>query len=102
MRAVSRNQTDSLAEDANIEEMIIHNLTLPKINKQLVRGPFYLGARRTTHGRPGPVTTDEQSSGRARRYQGVMSGNWYSGQFIKTRLRPGLNPDEDYESECVT
>jgi tRNA(adenine34) deaminase len=39
----------ALAEDANIEEMIVYNLTLPKINQQLVRGPFTLvpGVRRT-------------------------------------------------------
>jgi tRNA(adenine34) deaminase len=38
----------ALAEDANIEEMIVRNLTLPKINQQLVRGPFVLvpGVRR--------------------------------------------------------
>jgi tRNA(Arg) A34 adenosine deaminase TadA len=46
------DQADSLsalAEDANIEEMIVRNLTLPKINPQLVRGPFTLvpGVRRT-------------------------------------------------------
>jgi tRNA(adenine34) deaminase len=32
----------ALAEDANSEEMIVRNLTLPKINHQLVRGPFTL------------------------------------------------------------
>jgi tRNA(adenine34) deaminase len=39
----------ALAEDANIEEMIVRNLTLPKINQQLVRGPFILvpGVRRS-------------------------------------------------------
>ena len=39
----------ALAEDANIEEMIVYNLTLPKINQPLVRGPFTLvpGVRRT-------------------------------------------------------
>lgn len=31
-----------LAEDANIEEMIVYNLTLRKINQQLVRGPCTL------------------------------------------------------------
>jgi tRNA(adenine34) deaminase len=38
----------ALAEDANIEEMIVRNLTLSKINQQLVRGPFTLvpGVRR--------------------------------------------------------
>jgi tRNA(adenine34) deaminase len=38
----------ALAEDANIEEMIVDGLTLPKINRQLVRGPFILvqGVRR--------------------------------------------------------
>jgi tRNA(Arg) A34 adenosine deaminase TadA len=38
----------ALAEDANIEEMIVHGLTLPKINHRLVRGPFTLipGLRR--------------------------------------------------------
>ena len=38
----------ALAEDANTEEMIVRNLTLPKINQQLVRGPFALvpGVRR--------------------------------------------------------
>lgn len=38
----------ALAEGANIEEMIVYNLTLPKINQQLVRGPFTLvpGVRR--------------------------------------------------------
>jgi tRNA(adenine34) deaminase len=36
------------AEDANIEEMVVRGLTLPKINPQLVRGPFTLvaGVRR--------------------------------------------------------
>jgi tRNA(adenine34) deaminase len=39
----------ALAEDANSEQMIVRNLTLPKINTQLVRGPFTLvpGLRRT-------------------------------------------------------
>jgi tRNA(adenine34) deaminase len=39
----------ALAQDANSEEMIVRNLTLPKINQQLVRGPFTLvpGVRRT-------------------------------------------------------
>src|SRR5215471_20152967 len=39
----------ALAEDANIEEMIVRNLTLPAINQELVRGPFILvpGVRRT-------------------------------------------------------
>jgi tRNA(adenine34) deaminase len=38
----------ALAEDANSEEMIVRNLTLPTINQQLVRGPFILvpGVRR--------------------------------------------------------
>lgn len=38
----------ALAEDANSEEMIVRNLTLPGINQQLVRGPFVLvpGVRR--------------------------------------------------------
>jgi tRNA(adenine34) deaminase len=38
----------ALAEDANSEEMIVRDLTLPKINQQLVRGPFILipGVRR--------------------------------------------------------
>jgi tRNA(adenine34) deaminase len=38
----------ALAEDANAEEMIVRHLTLPKINQQLVRGPFTLvpGVRR--------------------------------------------------------
>jgi tRNA(adenine34) deaminase len=38
----------ALAEDANSEQMIVHELTLPKINQQLVRGPFILvpGVRR--------------------------------------------------------
>jgi tRNA(Arg) A34 adenosine deaminase TadA len=36
------------AEDANVEEMIVRDLTLPKINPRLVRGPFILvpGIRR--------------------------------------------------------
>ena len=39
----------AFAEDANSEEMIVRNLTLPKINQHLVRGPFTLvpGVRRT-------------------------------------------------------
>jgi tRNA(Arg) A34 adenosine deaminase TadA len=38
----------ALAEDANREEMIVRDLTLPRINQQLVRGPFILvpGVRR--------------------------------------------------------
>jgi len=32
----------ALAEDANSEEIIVRGLTLPKINEQLVRGPFIL------------------------------------------------------------
>lgn len=32
----------ALAEDANSEEMIVRDLTLRKINQQLVRGPFIL------------------------------------------------------------
>jgi tRNA(Arg) A34 adenosine deaminase TadA len=38
----------ALAEDANLEEMVVRDLTLPKINHQLVRGPFILvpGVRR--------------------------------------------------------
>jgi tRNA(Arg) A34 adenosine deaminase TadA len=38
----------ALSEDANDEQMIVHNLTLPKINQQLIRGPFTLvpGIRR--------------------------------------------------------
>lgn len=39
----------AFAEDANLEEMIVRSLTLPKINQQLIRGPFTLvpGVRRT-------------------------------------------------------
>lgn len=39
----------ALAEDANLEQMIVDNLTLSNINQQLVRGPFILvpGVRRT-------------------------------------------------------
>ena len=37
----------ALAEDANLEEMIVRDLTLPAINEQLVRGPFYPGTGRT-------------------------------------------------------
>jgi tRNA(adenine34) deaminase len=38
----------ALAEDANLEQMIVDNLTLPKINQQFVRGSFILvpGVRR--------------------------------------------------------
>jgi len=38
----------ALAEDANIEQMIARDLTLPEINPRLVRGPFTLvaGVRR--------------------------------------------------------
>jgi tRNA(adenine34) deaminase len=38
----------ALSEDANEEQMIVHNLTLPKINRQLVRGELVLvpGVRR--------------------------------------------------------
>jgi tRNA(Arg) A34 adenosine deaminase TadA len=38
----------ALAEDANSEEMIVRDLTLPRINHQFVRGPFILipGVRR--------------------------------------------------------
>jgi tRNA(Arg) A34 adenosine deaminase TadA len=38
----------ALADDANSEEMITHDLTLSTINQQLVRGPFILvrGVRR--------------------------------------------------------
>ena len=38
----------ALAEDANSEEMIVRDLTLPAINHRLVRGPFILvpGVRR--------------------------------------------------------
>jgi tRNA(adenine34) deaminase len=32
----------ALSEDANEEQMIVHNLTLPKINRQLVRGELVL------------------------------------------------------------
>jgi tRNA(adenine34) deaminase len=32
----------ALAEDANAEQMIVHGLTLPAINEQLVRAPFIL------------------------------------------------------------
>jgi tRNA(adenine34) deaminase len=46
----------ALAEDANSEEMIVRNLTLPKINQELVRGPF---SGRAPHGRPRFVTPDE-------------------------------------------
>ena len=46
---LKRNVYAALAEDANSEEMIVRNLTLPKINGQLVRGPFTLvpGVRRS-------------------------------------------------------
>src|SRR5688572_17068771 len=39
----------ALAEDANDEQMIVRGLTLPKLNDQLVRGPFILvpGVRRS-------------------------------------------------------
>jgi tRNA(adenine34) deaminase len=39
----------ALAEDANDEQMILHNVTLPKINPHFVRGPFILvpGVRRS-------------------------------------------------------
>ena len=39
----------ALAEDANLEQMIVDNLNLTRINQQLVRGPFVLvpGLRRT-------------------------------------------------------
>ncbi len=38
----------AIAEDANAEELIVRGLTLPKINDQLLRGPFILvpGIRR--------------------------------------------------------
>ena len=38
----------ALAEDANAEQIIVRGITLPKINDQLVRGPFNLvpGVRR--------------------------------------------------------
>ena len=36
-------------EDTNLEEMVVRDLTLPRINQQLVRGPFILvpGVRRS-------------------------------------------------------
>jgi tRNA(adenine34) deaminase len=45
---IKRIVYSALAEDANLEEMIVRDLTLPKINPQLVRGPFILvpGVRR--------------------------------------------------------
>jgi tRNA(adenine34) deaminase len=38
----------ALSEDANLEQMIVHDLTLPAINQRLVRGPLILvpGLRR--------------------------------------------------------
>ena len=45
---IKRIVYSALAEDANLEEMVVRDLTLPKINQQLVRGPFILvpGVRR--------------------------------------------------------
>jgi tRNA(Arg) A34 adenosine deaminase TadA len=45
---IKRIVYSALADDANSEEMIVRDLTLPKINQQLVRGPFILipGVRR--------------------------------------------------------
>jgi hypothetical protein len=34
----------ALAEDANVEQMIARDLTLPEINLRLIRGPFTLVA----------------------------------------------------------
>jgi MafB19-like deaminase len=39
----------ALAEDANLEEMIVRDLTLPSINQQLVRGPFNLVPKARTY-----------------------------------------------------
>jgi tRNA(adenine34) deaminase len=46
---IKRIVYSALAEDANLEEMVVRDLTLPKINEQLVRGPFILvpGVRRS-------------------------------------------------------
>jgi tRNA(adenine34) deaminase len=46
---IKRVVYSALAEDANLEEMVVRDLTLPKINQQLVRGPFILvpGVRRS-------------------------------------------------------
>ena len=48
LRGNQANRYAALAEDANAEESIVRGLTLPKINQQLVRGPFILvpGVRR--------------------------------------------------------
>src|ERR1043166_1646654 len=45
---IKRIVYSALAEDANLEEMIVRGLTLPKINQHFVRGPFILvpGVRR--------------------------------------------------------
>jgi tRNA(adenine34) deaminase len=45
---IKRIVYSALAEDANPEQMIVRGLTLPRINDQLVRGPFILvpGVRR--------------------------------------------------------
>ena len=45
---IKRIVYSALAEDANLEEMVVRDVTLPKINQQLVRGPFILvpGVRR--------------------------------------------------------
>jgi tRNA(Arg) A34 adenosine deaminase TadA len=54
----------ALAEDANLEEMIVRDLTL------LVRGPFNLVPG--VHRRPGLTAPDEQSGRGAGRSQNVM------------------------------
>jgi MafB19-like deaminase len=60
----------ALAEDANLEEMIVRDLTLPSINQQLVRGPFNLVPG--VHRRPGLTAPDEQNGRGAGRSQNVM------------------------------
>jgi tRNA(adenine34) deaminase len=61
----------ALAEDANVEQLIIHNLTLPTINEQLVRGPFTLvpGIRRGEG--QDLLRQMNKAVGRAGRYQNV-------------------------------
>jgi hypothetical protein len=70
LRRIKRIVYAALAEDANLEEMIVRDLTLPSINQQLVRGPFNLVPG--VHRRPGLTAPDEQSGRGAGRSQNVM------------------------------
>ena len=85
----------ALAEDANAEQMIVRNLTLAKINDQLVRGPFILvpgvrrGEGRALLRHPVSLNQDDLKLRIRRRLYPVITG-WSRHNSVHPRARVAL------------